>query len=59
MYKYYFDIIEADGDAYTFEGFFEDHFEADAFIQQNEDEGNIVSMVYPFIEPIGIESVIF
>ena len=36
MYKYYFHIIDNEfGGQYDYEGYFDDHFEADKFIREN------------------------
>lgn len=52
-YKYYFHIIDNEfNDEYDFQGYFEDHFEADKFITENENAGNLVGMVAPFIEEV-------
>ena len=41
MYKYYFHIIDNEfGGQYDYEGYFNDHFEADKFIRENEEAGN-------------------
>ena len=51
MYKYYFHIIDREvGDEYDFEGFFFDHMEADKFITENEQVGNTVIILAPFIQ---------
>ena len=42
MYKYYFNIIDNEfGGQYDYEGYFDDHFEADKFIRENEAAGNV------------------
>lgn len=52
-YKYYFHIIEKDNVAeYDFEAYFEDHMIADRFITENENDGNTVVMVAPFVEEV-------
>lgn len=52
-YKYYFHIIEKDNVAeYDFEAYFEDHMIADRFITENENDGNTVIMVAPFVEEV-------
>ena len=50
--KYYFRITEPNGTEYDFEAYFEDNMEADRFITENENEGNKVGMVAPFIEEV-------
>lgn len=52
-YKYYFHIIDNElNDEYDFQGYFEDHMEADKFITENENAGNFVGLVAPFIEEV-------
>lgn len=52
-YKYYFHIIDNEyNDEYDFEGYFEDHMVADRFITENENVGNVVGLVAPFIEEV-------
>lgn len=56
MFKYYFYIIDNEfNDEYFYEGYFEDHFEADKFIRENEDAGNTVTMVAPFYHTVSAE----
>lgn len=51
MYKYYFHIIDREfDDEYDYQGYFDDHMEADRFITDNERAGNTIVMVAPFIE---------
>lgn len=50
MYKYYFHIIDNEyGGQYDYEGYFDDHFEADRFITENEAVGNVITMVAPLL----------
>ena len=52
-YKYYFHIIDNEvNDEYDFEAYFEDHMVADRFITENENVGNVVGLVVPFIEEV-------
>ena len=56
MYKYFFYIIDNEfNDEYFYEGYFEDHFEADKFIRENEAEGNVVEMVSPYYIEVSAE----
>lgn len=58
MYKYYFNIIDNEyGGQYDYEGYFDDHFEADRFITENEAVGNIVTMVAPYYEFVSMDEV--
>lgn len=58
MYKYYFNIIDNEyGSQYDYEGYFDDHFEADRFITENEAVGNIVTMVAPYYEFVSMDEV--
>ena len=50
--KYYFHITESNGIEYDFEAYFEDNMEADRFITENENEGNKIGLVAPFIEEV-------
>lgn len=43
VYKYYMTINDVEfGDVYDYEGLFEDHFEADRFLTENENVGNTI-----------------
>ena len=56
MLKYYFTITDVEfDDVYDFEGYFEDHMEADRFITENEAVGNTVVMNYPFYEEVPMD----
>lgn len=58
MYKYYFNIIDNEyGGQYDYEGYFDDHFEADRFITENEAVGNVVTMVAPYYEFVSMDEV--
>ena len=58
MYKYYFNIIDNEfGGQYNYEGYFDDHFEADKFIRENEAVGNVVTMVAPYYEFVSMDEV--
>lgn len=58
MYKYYFHIIDNEyGGQYDYEGYFDDHFEADRFITENEAVGNVVTMVAPYYEFVSMDEV--
>ena len=58
MYKYYFHIIDNEyGGQYDYEGYFDDHFEADRFITENEVVGNVVTMVAPYYEFVSMDEV--
>lgn len=51
--KYYFYIIDNEiGGEYDYEGYFDTHDEAAQFIQENEEVGNIVSMIAPYYERV-------
>jgi hypothetical protein len=57
MYNYHFHIIDREyNDEYDFEGFFFDHMEADRFITENEQAGNTVIIMAPFIEWVPLEN---
>lgn len=52
-YRYNFHIIDNEyNDEYDFQGYFEDHMIADRFITENENVGNVLIMVAPFIEEV-------
>ena len=56
MYKYHFHIIDREfDDKYDYQGYFDDHMEADRFITDNERVGNTIVMVAPFIEWVALE----
>ena len=58
MYKYYFHIIDNEyGGQYDYEGYFDDHFEADRFITENEAVGNVITMVAPCYEFVSMDEV--
>ena len=58
MYKYYFNIIDNEyGGQYDYEGYFDDHFEADRVITENEAVGNVVTMVAPYYEFVSMDEV--
>ena len=58
MYKYYFHIVDNEyGGQYDYEGYFDDHFEADRFITENEAVGNVVTMVAPYYEFVSMDEV--
>jgi hypothetical protein len=43
VYKYYMTINDVEfDDVYDYEGLFEDHFEADRFLTENENVGNTI-----------------
>lgn len=51
--KYYFHIVDVEVNSeYDFEAYFEDHFEADNFIQENESVGNTVTILAPYFEEV-------
>lgn len=53
FYKYYFHIIDNEFNTeYDFEAYFKDHFEADIFITENEEAGNIIAINTPFFEEV-------
>jgi hypothetical protein len=59
MYKYYFNIIDNEyGNQYDYEGYFDDHFEADKFIQENETVGNVVTIIAPYYELVSMDEVL-
>ena len=58
MYKYYFHIVDNQfSDEYDYIGYFTDHFEADKFIRENEEDGNTVTINAPFYEWVELEDV--
>ena len=58
MYKYYFNIIDNEfGCQYDYEGYFADHFEADKFIRENEEAGNVVTIIAPYYEFVSMDEV--
>lgn len=58
MYKYYFHIIDNEySGQYDYEGYFDDHFEADRFIAENEAVGNVITMVAPYYEFVSMDEV--
>lgn len=51
--KYYFHIVDVEFDSeYDYEGYFKSHFEAEKFIQENEEVGNTVIICSPYYEEI-------
>ena len=58
MYKYYFNIIDNEyGKEYDYEGYFDDHFEADKFIQENEAVGNVITIIAPYYQFVSMDEV--
>ncbi len=58
MYKYYFNIIDNEfGGQYDYIGYFDDHFEADKFIRENEAVGNVVTILAPYYEFVPMDEV--
>ena len=58
MYKYYFNIIDNEfGGQYDYEGYFDDHFEADKFIRENEAVGNVVTIIAPYYKLVPMDEV--
>lgn len=58
MFKYYFNIIDNEiGDQYNYEGYFNDHMEADKFIQENEAVGNVITLIAPYYEFVPMDRV--
>ena len=56
MYKYYFYITDCEYNSeYAYEGYFNNHFEADKFIVENEAVGNTIVMIAPFIQWVNLE----
>ena len=55
FYHYHFHIIDRECgivNEYDFDGYFDDHMEADRFITENEQAGNTIIMVAPYITEI-------
>lgn len=49
--KYYFHIVSTEEEReYDYQGYFVDPFEADQFICENEEVGNTITIISPFIE---------
>ena len=58
MYKYYFNIIDNEfGGQYDYEDYFDDHFEADKFIRENEAAGNVITIIAPYYELVSMDEV--
>lgn len=58
LYKYFFHIIDNEVNTeYDYQGYFEDHFEADKFISENETVGNVVTIISPYYIEVPRESV--
>ena len=58
MYKCYLNIISNEfGGQYGYEGYFDDHFEADKFIRENEEAGNVVTIIAPYFELVSMDEV--
>lgn len=58
MYKYYFHIIDNEyGGQYDYEGYFDDHSEAEKFIRENEMVGNVVTIIAPYIKFVSMDEV--
>lgn len=58
LYKYFFHIIDNEVNTeYDYQGYFEDHFEADKFIFENEAVGNVVTIISPYYIEVPRESV--
>lgn len=58
LYKYFFHIIDNEVNTeYDYQGYFEDHFEADKFISENEAVGNVVTIILPYYIEVPRESV--
>ena len=58
LYKYFFHIIDNEVNTeYDYQGYFEDHFEADKFISENESVGNIVTIISPYYIEVPRESI--
>ena len=57
LYKYFFHIIDNEVNTeYDYQGYFEDHFEADKFISENETVGNVVTIISPYYIEVPRES---
>jgi hypothetical protein len=49
MYKYFFHIIDNEfNDEYDYEAYFYNHEEAAQFIKENEEAGNIITIIAPY-----------
>lgn len=58
LYKYFFHIIDNEiNTEYDYQGYFEDHFEADKFISENEAVGNVVTIMQPYYMAVPRESI--
>lgn len=58
MYKYYFNIIDNEfGGQYDYEGYFDDHCEANKFIRENEAVGNVITIIAPYYEFVLMDEV--
>lgn len=58
LYKYFFHIIDNEVNTeYDYQGYFEDHFEADKFISENETVGNVVTIISPYYIEVPRESI--
>lgn len=58
MLKYYFHIFDnKSGTQYDYEGYFDDHFEADKFICENEAVGNVVTIIAPYYKFVPMDEV--
>ena len=58
MYKYYFNIVDNEfGGQYDYEGYFDDHFEAEKFISENEAAGNVITIIAPYYELVHMDEV--
>lgn len=52
-FKYYFHIVDVEFDSeYDYEGYFKNHFEAEKFIQENEEVGNTITIRSPYYEKV-------
>lgn len=58
LYEYFFHIIDNEVNTeYDYQGYFEDHFEADKFISENEAVGNVVTIISPYYIEVPRESI--
>ena len=58
LYKYFFHIIDNEVNTeYDYQGYFEDHFEADKFISENEAVGNVVTIIPPYYMTVPREQI--
>lgn len=58
LYKYFFHIIDNEINIeYDYQGYFEDHFEVDKFISENEAVGNIVTIIPPYYMAVPREQI--